>query len=178
VPQSLVRSWHRRRDDWLARHGIDPQATDWRLRLRESPELEREYHTMFTRPFRDYLDRGHGACVLRNEVNATVVADSLRHFDGDRYHLGDFIAMPNHVHLLVCLLGTTQIEAQCTSWKKCTASEINRRLGRSGRLWQEESFDHLVRSPEQFEHFQRYIASNPERARLPAGEYLHWTRPM
>jgi REP element-mobilizing transposase RayT len=86
--------------------------------------------------------------------------------------------MPNHVHLLVCLLGTAEIEAQCRSWKKYSAGQINRLSGHSGRFWQEESFDHLVRSVEQFEHFQCYIAENPKKARLPKGEYLHWQRPM
>jgi putative transposase len=116
--------------------------------------------------------------VLREPSLAAIVADSLQHFDGERYHLGDFVVMPNHVHLLVCLLGTTEIEAQSTSWKKYSAGEINDRLSRRGRFWQEESFDHLVRSAEQFEHLKRYIATNPERARLTPGEYLHWVRPM
>lgn len=43
----------------------------------------------------------HVACLLRQPVLAKIVADSLRHFDGDRYCLGDFVVMPNHVHLLV-----------------------------------------------------------------------------
>ncbi len=177
VPQSLLRSWHRRRDDWLQRHGIDSREKGWKRRLRASPDIEREYNTMFTRPFMAYLDRGHGACVLRNMAIAQMVAGAMRHFDGERYHLGDFVVMPNHVHVLVCLLGTTEIETQCTSWKKYSAGEINRALGRCGRFWQEESFDHLVRSPEQFEYLQRYIAVNPERARLGEREYLHWIRP-
>jgi type I restriction enzyme R subunit len=125
----------------------------------------------------DYLDRGYGACALRNQPAAELVAGALRHFDGDRYHLGDFVVMPNHVHLLVCLLGATEIEAQCQSWKKYSAGQINRLLGRSGRFWQEESFDHLVRSPEHFERLERYIAENPAKAGLPEGEYLHWVRP-
>jgi type I restriction enzyme R subunit len=124
-----------------------------------------------------YLDRGYGACALRDGRSANVVADALRHFDGDRYYLGDFIVMPNHVHLLVCLLGATEIEGQCHSWKKYTAGQINRLLGRSGRFWQEESFDHLVRSPEQFARLMRYIAENPKKAGLREGEYLHWVRP-
>jgi putative transposase len=177
VPQSLLRSWHRRRDDWLRRCGFNSRHADWKMRLRESPALEQEYYTKFTRPFMAYLDRGLGACVLRQVELAKVVASSLRHFDGDRYHLGDFVVMPNHVHVLVCLLGTSEIEAQCTSWKKYSAGEINRVLGRSGRFWQEDSFDHLVRSPEQFEHLQRYIAENPGRAKLREWEYLHWVRP-
>ena len=58
--------------------------------------------------------------------------------------------MPNHVHLLVCLLGDTDLLKQCRSWKKFTAGKINQVLGQTGRFWQKESFDHLVRSPEQF----------------------------
>ena len=85
--------------------------------------------------------------------------------------------MPNHVHLLTCLLGSTEIEDQCYSWKKFTAAKINKALRQRGRFWQEESFDHLVRSPEQFDYFQRYIAENPRKAGLQAGEYLHYRRP-
>jgi REP element-mobilizing transposase RayT len=176
VPQALLRSWHQQRDVWLREHGIDRKDADWKARLRDSPELEAEYHRQFTRRFMAYLDRGHGACVLRNPQLASVVAESLRHFDGDRYELGAFVIMPNHVHLLVGLLGETEIEAQCRSWKTFSARSINTLLGRQGRFWQEESFDHLVRSSEQFEYFEQYITENPRKARLRQGEYLYRRR--
>jgi type I restriction enzyme R subunit len=172
VPQSLLRAWHGRRDTWLRKQGIDPLLPDWKARLRRDAQLEQEYHVLFTRDFMQYLDRGHGACALADPRVADEVARSLRHFDGQRYHLGDFVVMPNHVHLLVCLFGETEIEAQCRSWKKFSAHEINRLLNRRGRFWQEESFDHLVRSPAQFEHFQQYIADNPCRAGLQPGQFL------
>jgi REP element-mobilizing transposase RayT len=92
--------------------------------------------------------------------------------------MGDLVVMPNHVHLLVCLLGDTEIEAQCTSWKHFTATRINRDLGRRGRFWQEESFDHLVRTAEQFEAIQRYITENPRKAGLHSGEFYYWKRPQ
>jgi len=173
VPQDLLHSWHRRRDDWLRRNGIDPTQADWKPRLRASAKLERAYHATFTREFMEYLDQGYGDCRLREPRLAKIVADSLAHFDGERYQLGDFVVMPNHVHLLACLLGETDIERQCWSWKTFTATAINRELGTSGRFWQEESFDHLVRTPEQFEHLRRYIAENPQKARLRNGEFLH-----
>jgi type I restriction enzyme R subunit len=71
----------------------------------------------------------------------------------------------------------TEIETQCRSWKSFAAREINRKLSRRGRFWQEESFDHLVRSLEQFEALQRYIADNPKKAHLSSGEFLHYTLP-
>jgi hypothetical protein len=52
------------------------------------------------------------------------------------------------------------------SWKGFTAREINGYLGRSGALWQQESFDRIVRNPTHFERIVRYIANNPAKARL------------
>lgn len=65
---------------------------------------------------------------------------------------------------------------QCESWKRWTATRINRELGQAGRFWQQDGFDHLVRSEEQFQHFRRYIAENPRKARLKAGEFLRWSK--
>jgi type I restriction enzyme R subunit len=175
--------WHQRRDDWLRRHGISPAigspgAPSCGAALRTLPDAQqREFHRTFSREFMAHLDKGHGACVLKRPELAKIVADSLMHFDGQRYLLGDFVVMPNHVHVLACLLGDTDLEAQCYSWKKYMATRINRLLGQKGRFWQEESFDHLVRSPEQFDYLRGYIADNPRKANLRRGEYLHWRRP-
>jgi type I restriction enzyme R subunit len=178
IPRSLSQTWYSERDAWLRREGIDPSSAVWKAVLRCNPELERAFNKTFTRRFMEYLDRGCGACVLGRPELAGAVAESLMHFDSQRYHLGDFVVMPNHVHLLVGLLGDTHLERQCRSWKKHSAGQINRALGRRGRFWQEESFDHLVRSPEQFAALQAYIAENPMKANLRAGEYLHYVRPM
>jgi len=176
VPQQLVKSWYGRREEWLRANGIEPQASNWRTRLRAAPELDKKFSTIFTREFMEYLDRGLGECVLRDQKLAAVVASSFHHFDGQKYHLGDFIVMPNHVHLLVCLLGATEIEPMCESWKHFTARQINKELGRQGRFWQEESFDHLVRSAEQLEALERYIAENPAKSGTGEGDYLHYRR--
>ena len=178
LPKEVAELWHRRRNDWLLRQKINPHATNWPAALRcLSDRLQREFHGTFSREFLEHLDKGHGACVLRRRELADIVANSLRHFDGERYLLGDFVVMPNHVHLLVGLLGTTEMEAQCYSWKKFTATQINRERKQTGEFWQSESFDHLVRSPEQLERFQRYIADNGSEVGLRDGEYLHWRRP-
>jgi hypothetical protein len=36
----------------------------------------------------------------------------------------------------------------------------------------------LIRSPEQFEHYRRYIADNPKRAELSAGMYRHFQKEL
>jgi type I restriction enzyme R subunit len=176
-PTGVADFWYRRRDDWLQRHGINPALPRWRVRLRELPVLQQnEFDNTFSREFLEHLGCGHGQCVLKRPELATIIAGNLQHFDGQRYILADFVVMPNHVHILACLLDDTEIEDQCYSWKKYTATQINRVLGRRGRFWHEESFDHLVRSPEHFQYFRWYIAENPRKAGLRLGEYLYWSR--
>ena len=171
IPADVSRRWYAHRADWLSQHGISPADPIWRDQFARLPEhARRQFHETFSRQYMESLDKGMGACVLRRPELSKIVGDSLRHFDSERYHMGDFVVMPNHVHLMVCLLGNTEIEAQCTSWKRFTARQINQTLGTSGRFWQEESFDHLIRSPDQFEAIQHYIRDNP--AHLPPGQYL------
>ncbi len=174
MPEHVVRAWLAQRQEWLRTHGIDPALADWETRLRGLPRATQLAFAQFVSDrWNEHLDELHGACVLRHPRLAQIVAESLRHFDGDRYVLDDFVVMPNHVHLLVAFPSEESQLAQCDSWKHYTAVQINRELGRRGRLWQEDGFDHLVRSVEQFEYFRRYIADNPFRAGLRPGEYIY-----
>ena len=109
---------------------------------------------------------------------AKVVAESLHKFDGDRYELTEFIIMPNHVHLLAAFADEESMLKQCESGKHFTAHQINRALGQSGRFWQQDGFDHLVRSEEQFYWLRKYIAHNPVKAGLRTGEFLHYSREL
>ena len=93
-----------------------------------------------------------------------------------RYTLSDFVVMPNHVHLLATFRGLDEMLTQCTNWKRFTSTAINRALGRSGRFWQTEGFDHLVRSEARFRQYREYIAKNPIRAGLKPGEYAYYSR--
>jgi len=52
------------------------------------------------------------------------------------------------------------------SWKSFTAHEINKQLKRTGPVWQDETFDHLIRGTESFEKFVTYIEHNPVAAGL------------
>ena len=171
LPVRMVKQWHAERSAWLAQHGISTSMPNWKDKLTELPEKRRKhFHETFSRQYLENLDKGLGACVLKQPRLSKIVADNLLYFNGDRYHIGDFVVMPNHVHLLVCLLGDTELLKQCRSWKRYTAGKINKELGKTGRFWQEESFDHLVRSPEQFCAIQQYIRKNP--SHLQNGEYF------
>jgi type I restriction enzyme R subunit len=174
MPAQVVAGWLAERKAWLHRHGIDPACADWEARLRALPnDLAGRFARYVSDRWNEHLDALHGACVLRQPALARIVADSLCHYDGDRYVLADYVVMPNHVHLLAALPDEDAMLGQCQSWKHYTARQINRALGCKGRFWQQDGFDHLVRSAEQLHHYRRYIADNPARARLRAGEYLY-----
>jgi REP element-mobilizing transposase RayT len=94
-------------------------------------------------------------------VNAGIVHSALRYFEGQRYVLDEYVVMPNHVHVLVKPLPGHGLVAILHSWKSYTANQLNRRLGRTGQLWQHESYDHIVRSEAAREVIRRYIRENP-----------------
>jgi REP element-mobilizing transposase RayT len=80
--------------------------------------------------------------------------------------------MPNHVHALLRPLPGFALEDILHSVKSFSAQAINRVLGRTGTLWQEESYDHIVRDERSLRQIQAYIRDNPVKARLKEGTYL------
>lgn len=178
LPGPVLKRWVQERERWLRTHHIEPENDNWRQRVRDLPNAAQyEFRKLVADRWESALDECHGECVLRRPELAKIVADSLHHFDGDRYILSDFVVMPNHVHLLAAFPTTDAMLTQCDSWKHFTAVQINRSLGHKGRFWQVEDFDHLVRSEDQFLHYRQYIADNPRRADLRAGEFVHYTNP-
>lgn len=178
LPAAAERRITRERTEVLRRAGIAP-GSDWQTALTKLPAAirARVQWSLFAASDKE-LDRNFGECVLRQPALSKIVEDSLLHFDGDRYVLTDSIVMPNHVHLLVAFREEDALLIQCESWKRFTAREIHKRLGRQGEFWQVEQFDHLVRGPEQFEYFREYIRKNPQRARLKPGEYRYYSKPL
>jgi putative transposase len=78
-----------------------------------------------------------------------------------------YAVMVNHVHLLlkpaVPLAQFTQLI------KGATARQANLLLSRTGtRFWQDESFDHWVRNPAEWQKIRSYIERNPVAAGLVA----------
>jgi REP element-mobilizing transposase RayT len=112
------------------------------------------------------LDCGLGHCHMRNPGVAKIVADAIKHFEGDRYHLFAWCVMPNHVHVVFSPLEAHTLETILHSWKSFSAEQANRLLGRTGRFWQREYFDHLVRNEASLRKIIQYVKDNPQRAGL------------
>jgi type I restriction enzyme R subunit len=177
LPKQVLESLNADRAAWLGRNGIEPASSDWKIRFAKLPlSVRHDYRNKISARWQTHLDGCHGVCVLRRAELAKIVADSLQHFDGERYLLTDFVIMPNHVHLLAAFPDADRLLKQCRSWKHYTAARINRTLGVRGRFWQVDDFDHLVRSPEQFDYLRKYIGDNPRRANLRPEEFIHYAR--
>lgn len=75
------------------------------------------------------------------------------------------VIMPNHVHLLFTALESERGEPFSLAEimkgiKGVSARKINQLLARRGSLWQDESFDRIMRADE-FEFKRNYIIGNP-----------------
>ena len=160
IPEDKLRQWHGELAAWLAEHpGI------------LSDEEQQEYEERFTDQFHAWLDAGHGGCVLAKSEATSLLESSLRYFDGQRYQLGSFVIMPNHVHVLVRPWSDWKLPDILHSWKSFSASRINEIIGGAGKVWQDESFDIIVRTERHLQKYGDYIRDNPVKARLPAGTY-------
>jgi REP element-mobilizing transposase RayT len=105
------------------------------------------------------LDGGRGSCLLRD--HGWIVADALRHFDGDRYQLHAWCVMPNHVHVVFYLERGADLPKVLQGWKSWTAHQIGR-----GVIWQREYFDRVIRNAREYEETCRYVRENPMKAGL------------
>lgn len=114
------------------------------------------------------LDRAtSGPLWLRDPRIAACVVEKLSE-GASRLHYYDlhaYMVMANHVHMLL----TPKIEVRklMNGLKGVTARAANKILNRTGKhFWQDESFDHWVRSEAQFARIKSYIERNPVAAGL------------
>ena len=115
-----------------------------------------------------WLDAGHGECLLKHPEAAEIVENSLRFFDSGRYELHAWVIMPNHVHVLVRMLGSHTLGDAIRGWKSFTARKINALLGHEGSIWQEDYWDRYIRNERHYEQAVAYIHENPIKAGLSA----------
>ena len=188
-------------------HELDGLRKEWdRLHPPpRTKELLEEHSREIVQKIEHWLDQGMGSCVLRNPQNAKLVVESMhflglptvgwdsspvrldaadRRTDGTgvpsyepRYELGAYVMMPNHFHAIVRPLGNHSLEDILGSWKKFTSRRINALEGTSTELWQQESFDRIIRDEEHLWRTIQYIGRNPQLAGLTPEACPLWIRP-
>ncbi|MGA8431439.1 MAG: transposase [Candidatus Sulfotelmatobacter sp.] len=105
------------------------------------------------------------------------------HDHGKRFELHAGVVMPDHVHLLLTPWADEQgwphpLPFLLKLIKGMSARSVNKLEGRIGPVWQEESFDHIIRGEENFHETMEYIRQNPVRRGLVAKpEDYRWLWP-
>ena len=70
--------------------------------------------------------------------------------------------MNDHVHVLFSPNSDHRVEEILHTWKSYTAHALQR-TGRVGPVWQDESFDRIVRTEAEFVEKEVYIRNNPRK---------------
>jgi len=154
LPQEKVKAYSQERELWLANN---PEP--------HSPEQKADYFERFPKRLQEWLDAGYGSMILKDPGASRIVTDAIRHFEGDRYTLDEFVVAANHVHALLTPKEGHELGEILHSWKSFTAKEILKlpvAAGLSTRptVWQKESWDHIVRSERSLEKFREYIRAH------------------
>ena len=154
------------RVQWEATHPPPHSENDWKQYARE-----------VTQHAERWMDEGYGKCVFGELWAARILADALVRFQGERYLTSCYTVMPNHCHLLIQPFAKYPLEKILQACKGYTAHEVNRQRNRGGSLWQEESYDQIVRDEEHLWRVVQYIGRNPGKAGLPRECWVRWIHP-
>jgi putative transposase len=95
-----------------------------------------------------------------------LVLDHLHEGEGRFYMLFIAVVMPDHVHLLLKLVEGFDLSRVMKGIKETSARRINQGRNVRGSLWQDESYDRIMRTEEEFHDKVRYVLDNPVRAEL------------
>lgn len=177
LPQSKLTELRQLREEWKRKHfaGREPKMDDVAINKHKNEweELSRELMDRTEK----WLDNGMGSCVLRQSRVRQIVEDALTNFDGERYELGGFVIMPNHVHAIIRPFDEFSLEKVLQSRKLWTSRQINEALGQTGTLWQQESYDRIIRDTEHLWKALQYIGRNPRLAGIDTMQSTRWVRP-
>jgi putative transposase len=106
--------------------------------------------------------------ILASKEVAAILTDEWRNA-GSRHGwaIGRYVIMPNHVHFFCSAeLGAKTLPMFLQAWKQWTSKRIKCELNLAGTFWQEEFFDHVLRSSESYSQKWDYVKENPVRAAL------------
>ncbi len=107
--------------------------------------------------------------VLQSDRNAGLLIDILRSLVAEhRFKLHDFVVMPDHVHLLIEVVGDMTIEKAMQLIKGRFSHRLSHEFAYKGDVWQRGFTEVQILNKQDFEAHRAYIAENPVKAGLAA----------
>jgi REP element-mobilizing transposase RayT len=138
---------------------------------RRLPHVQKDYRPIFITFTTDHRWQ------LPTQARDIVLERCLKE-NGSKFDLHAAVVMPDHTHLLLSPLRNPDgwnfsLPQIMHAIKGVSARRINQLLDRHGPVWQEEFFDHVLRSNDSLDEKTDYIFRNPVRAGLvkTASEY-------
>jgi len=112
-----------------------------------------------------------------NEVAMLLGQEWSNAHDRHGWAIGRYVIMPDHVHFFCrAELAAKPLPTFMQKWKQWTSKRMAREIAvavtgnpglkKSGTVWQEEFFDHVLRSSESYSQKWQYVKENPVRAEL------------
>jgi REP element-mobilizing transposase RayT len=147
---------------------------------RNLPHLQRDYKPHFI----TFVTKDRW---LLPEPARDIVLACCRHDDRTKYDLHTAVVMPDHVHLILTPaileeeFAVASLIKIMKAIKGASAHLINRALAHRGTVWQEESFDHVLRSSENLDQKIEYVLNNPVRRGIVADWHEYpwvWRQPF
>ena len=157
--------------------------------LCEHSHVQRKYQYRRKLPHRQWEDKTYFItfCTRKravlNEGCRGLVLQTCLAGNGKLFELYAVVVMPDHVHLMLVPLadhnGTISVSEIMQAIKSTSSHRINKYLGRTGKVWQDESFDRAMREVENVSGRIEYMIGNPVRASLVESPFDYkwlWTR--
>ena len=154
------------RRDWEQRYPLPRDEAAWT-----------EYAKSVFRQVEKWMDAGYGKAWFRSKEYADELQRTILHYHEQRYEIGCFVIMANHSHLVIRPFQTSQLENEIKAMKNISARFINKRESLDGALWQQESYDRIIRDEEHLYRVVQYIGANPRRAGMPRESWRRWINP-
>ena len=131
------------------------------LRRLERVWIDRPIYFMTTCTFRR-------RAILATDDVADILIDEWRNaHDSHGWAMGRYVIMPDHVHFFCrAELDAKSLPIFMQKWKQWSSKRMTRELKLAGGIWQEEFFDHVLRSSESYSQKWNYVKENPVRAGL------------
>lgn len=89
-----------------------------------------------------------------------VVLDHIKGGNKVYYSLAAAVVLPDHVHMILTPNPGCDLHRIMKGIKGRSARKINTLRGMSGSVWQDESFDRIIRDQDEFEEKMRYMFVN------------------
>lgn len=107
------------------------------------------------------------------ELEREITASALKYFQNDRYRLYCYVVMNDHIHCIIEPLQGWLLSKLLHSWKSFTAHRMVKECSRQPPVWQDESYDRIIRNEVELMEKALYIVTNPKR-RWPGTEEYKW----